>query len=157
MLSLSAPPLSVIAETVVIRTVACRLPSADYLLAQCEEEGTIYEVQDTAIIETKRSAQEIAGNVFTSAHKRANFVKCLAGMRQHRIRALFIEGTLGSYYKSSKYCVEPGLAMDSLMRLCCEYEVPLLVLPGGSTEQRGAAAEHVARFLINGAMSYVRR
>jgi len=158
MLSITADPLKCVPEVVAITTKSCRLPSADYLLAQCEDEvGSVYQVQDTALVETKRSVGEIAGNVFTSAHKRANFAKCLRGLREARVRALLIEGTLGSYYKPTRYCPEPGLAMDALMRLCWEHEVPLLVLPGGTSDQRTVAAEHVARLLINGAMSYVHR
>jgi len=144
------------AITVRLKTRAETLKTADYALA--DSPCNCYALSErSVIVETKRSIDEIAANCL-SLSKRRNFVAQLTRMSESWRRPhLIVEGglpTLSTTYPSSK--VNPALALDALQRLCLEYGVTLIPIPGSTPAARRRTADYVARLLINGTIVHGR-
>ena len=66
---------------------------------------------------------------------------------------LLLEGTPMDLQRPTLHVDKPGLALDSFQRILFERQVPLILLPAGTTSARRSVGEWVARLLINGALS----
>ena len=67
---------------------------------------------------------------------------------------LLLEGTPLDLQRPTKYVEKPGLALDSFQRILFEKEVPLILLPAGTTTARKSVGEWAARLMINGAITH---
>jgi hypothetical protein len=133
--------------TIRIHTEKARLNTADYLLKGDPTVGGI---------ERKGSISEIAQNCLTNDGRR-KFVDCLKRLRDEFSKPyLLFEGDIHKI-QSAKIHIpgppfNPGIAVDSLMRLTLEYDVPIYLMPCSTIAQRRATGEWAARLLINTAL-----
>lgn len=122
--------------TVRIRTQKRTIKTGDYCI-----DG------HASVVERKGSIDEIAQNLLTTDGRR-RFTDCCKRLRDETANPLLmLEGLVGMpQVKPGK--PHPGLAIDALMRILNEHRIHLIVLPTGTSGQRRAAAEWVARWLI---------
>lgn len=154
MLSWTALPHERRSERVQIKTHSITLPFADYALKECEEAGVTYSLGDGIVFETKRSAEEVAGNLLTTERKRQNFDRVLTYLASLSVSGVIMEGTPSTVLAPTGREPSPELALDALLRVCCSRRVPFHLIPGGTNTMRLKTAELIARVLINGAMSH---
>lgn len=129
------------------------LPTADYFLAELP--GTLYFHANSAVIETKRSLSELAGNCINPDGRR-RFRDCLARMRREFWAPLLVvEGGLNTLY-TSRPCdpvPHPELVIDHLIRMLLESGVPFLCVPTSTDRQRRQLGDFVVRWLVNAAIA----
>jgi ERCC4-type nuclease len=127
-----------------VHTKKEKLDTGDYLLRGYET---------VTMIERKGSLREVATNCLNQ-RDRKRFVACLERMKDACAEPiLLLEGTPLESLRKTKHVLEPGAAIDALMRLLTEYGIKLLLLPTASSAQRRATGEWAARLLINGAIN----
>lgn len=149
MLDPQYPAVEARSMTVRLTTVRETIPTADYLVAEVPElEPGVSVLSKTVVVETKRSLEELYGNLFTH-HGRQRFVAMLTRMQVFRQRVLILDGGIEVLIPSPSVKVNPGLVADALHRLCFEHGVTLIPLAGRTIDQRRRTAEYVARLLIN--------
>lgn len=122
--------------TVRLRTQKRTLKTGDYAI-----DGS------PAVVERKGSIDEITQNLLTPDGRR-RFTDCCKRLRDTTTSPmLLLEGQVGAPEpKAGK--PHPGIAVDALMRILQEYAIGLMVLPTATPNQRRAAGEWTARWLI---------
>jgi len=130
--------------TIKIETEKARLTTADYLIKGADTVGGI---------ERKGSISEIAQNCLTTA-SRSRFIDCLKRLKDNfKYPILLFEGEIHKVQSARIHIpgpkFNPGIAVDALMRLTLEYEVPIYLMPCTTIAQRRATGEWAARLLIN--------
>ena len=144
MLNPHQPPTSKKQVTVRIAAQKCRLETADYLIQGDDSVGGI---------ERKGSISEIAQNCLTKDGRR-KFLDCLKRLKDNfKYPILLFEGEIHKVQSARIHIpgpkFNPGIAVDALMRLTLEYEVPIYLMPCTTIAQRRATGEWAARLLIN--------
>tara|TARA_R100001594_G_scaffold45687_2_gene78587 strand:- start:14121 stop:14642 length:522 start_codon:yes stop_codon:yes gene_type:complete len=133
--------------TIRVNVEKARLDTADYLLKGDPSVGGI---------ERKGSISEIAQNCLTTDGRR-KFLDCLKRLKDNfKYPILLFEGDVHKV-QSAKIHIpgppfNPGIAVDALLRLTLEYEVPIYMMPCSTIAQRRATGEWAARLLINTAL-----
>ena len=130
--------------TLKINVEKARIKTADYLLKGDPTVGGI---------ERKGSISEIAQNCLTTDGRR-KFVDCLKRLKDNfKYPILLFEGEIHKVQSARIHIpgpkFNPGIAVDALMRLTLEYEVPIYLMPCTTIAQRRATGEWAARLLIN--------
>ena len=144
-LSDEKPPWHRREKTVRIRVHEHPLKTGDYCLLEHES---------NVLIERKGSIRELMGYCLTKDGLR-RFTNQVDRLRSECQRPfLLLEGTPMDLQRPTLHVDKPGLALDSFQRILFERQIPLILLPAGTTSARKAVGEWVARLLINGAITH---
>jgi len=143
----SKSPTDKVSTTIRLVTEKTRLETADYLVKGDPTVGGI---------ERKGSISEIAQNCLTFNGRR-KFTDCLKRLKDtFKHPLLFFEGDIHKIQTAKIHIpgkpFNPGIAVDALIRITLEYNIPMHTMPCTTIGQRRATGEWAARFLINTAL-----